>query len=222
MPQEPVSRTGACPAPQLQRLPRTAPCPRPRRSPRRPVSMRSLRPSTEPPFACSGLMNSAVPRTRSVSSRSASALTCAIPKSVTSARPVPTSSRMLSGFTSRCTTPCRCAYASAQATSLMSRVASASVRGPRARTRSPSVSPSTNAITKKTNSWIWSTAKMGTMFGCESLAAVRASSRNRSRTSSCAAISGGSSFSATGRSRATSCARYTMPIPPRPSTRSRE
>src|ERR1041385_454935 len=53
------------------------------------------------------------------------------------------------------------------------------------------------------------------MFGWESRAASRASLRKRSRKPACAARYGGSSLSATSR------ARNTMPIPPRPSSRSR-
>src|ERR1041385_1485564 len=59
------------------------------------------------------------------------------------------------------------------------------------------------------------------MFGWESRAASRASLRKRSRKPACAARYGGSSVSPPGRSRATSRARNTMPIPPRPSSRSR-
>src|SRR3954471_6441633 len=63
---------------------------------------------------------------------------------------------------------------------------------------------------------------MGTIYGCESRAAVRASRRKRSRNGACAASSGGKSLMATGRSRRTSRARYTTPMPPRPSSRSSE
>jgi hypothetical protein len=45
----------------------------------------------------------------------------AMPKSATSARPLADSSRMLSGFTSRCTSPCRCAQPSAHAASRRTR-----------------------------------------------------------------------------------------------------
>jgi serine/threonine-protein kinase len=60
--------------------------------------------------ACSGLMKCAVPMILPGSvSGPRSAPPWAIPKSVTSARPVPASSRMLSGFTSRWTMPRPCA-----------------------------------------------------------------------------------------------------------------
>ncbi len=109
-----------------------------------PSEYRSLRPSTSWPNACSGLMNSGVPDTPSPV---ASLLTAAIPKSATITRPVPTSSRMLSGFTSRWTRPCEWAWASAQAASRNTRAPSALGSGPRVRTRSASVCPSTYAIT---------------------------------------------------------------------------
>src|SRR6185503_3485085 len=61
------------------------------------------------------------------------------------------------------------------------------------------------------------------MFGWESLAASLASRRNRSRSCGWATTrSGGSSLMATTRSRWTSRAMYTMPMPPRPSSRSIE
>src|SRR3972149_4236829 len=50
-------------------------------------------------------MNSGVPTTSPVSCVVASCWSPAIPKSATRARPVAASGRMLSGFTSRCTTP---------------------------------------------------------------------------------------------------------------------
>ena len=100
-------------------------------------------------------MNSGVPLTPSPPTSPA---TAAMPKSATSARPVDASIRMLSGFTSRCTTPCECAWPSAQATSRNMRTPSLTEMGPRERTRSASVSPSTYAITKYTKPPTWSTA----------------------------------------------------------------
>src|SRR5216117_3727488 len=63
--------------------------------------------------------------------------------------------------------------------------------GPEPRTRCPSVSPCTYAMEKKTNEPTSSTVKMGTMLGCESRAAVRASRRKRSRAAGSAAFAGG-------------------------------
>ena len=60
------------------------------------------------------------------------------------------------------------------------------------------------------------------MLGWDSRAAVRASLRNLSFRPGRADISAGSSLSATMRSRATSRARNTTPMPPRPSSRSME
>ena len=140
----------------------------------------SLRASTGSPLACSGLMYSAVPMTSPTAVMPGASRTWAMPKSVTNARPLPSSSRMLSGFTSRCTMPWACAYASAQATSRMMRAASDAGTGPLLRMRCPSDSPPTYAIAKNTNPSTSSTAKIGTMLGWESLAAVRASRRKRS------------------------------------------
>src|SRR5882672_10483803 len=57
---------------------------------------------------------------------------------------------------------------------------------------------------------------MGTMLGCASWAAVRASRRKRWRHAAFAANSGVRSLTATGRSSRNSRARYTNPMPPRP------
>src|ERR1043166_4143630 len=95
----------------------------------------SLRPSVPSPAACSGLMKFLVPMIFPGSiTEPGSRPPCAMPKSVTSARPAPASSRMLSGLTSRCTMPRPCAYARAQATSRSTRAASAGGRGPPADT----------------------------------------------------------------------------------------
>src|SRR5881398_3434834 len=79
-------------------------------------------------------MNSAVPTTSRGPVIPPPAPTRAMPKSDTNARPVAASSRILSGFTSRCTTPRSCACASAHPTSRSSRAASLGGSGPRART----------------------------------------------------------------------------------------
>jgi hypothetical protein len=112
----------------------------------------SLRPSSSrSPIACSGDMYAGVPTATPVTvNRESPAAARAMPKSVTTARPVARSSMTLSGFTSRCTTPRPCAYASASATSARMRRASAiGSRGSRA-SRSARLSPSTSAMTKYT------------------------------------------------------------------------
>jgi len=58
------------------------------------------------------------------------------------------------------------------------------------------------------------------MFGCDSLAAVRASRMKRSRTSALFANVSGRTLIATGRSSLRSMPRYTTPMPPRPISRS--
>jgi hypothetical protein len=57
-------------------------------------------------------------------------------------------------------------------------------------------------------------------FACSIDAAARASRRKRSRALSSSSSSGAMTFSATLRPSASSWARYTMPIPPRPMTAS--
>ena len=143
-----------------------------------------------------------------------------MPKSITRARPVARSIMMLSGLMSRCTTPRPCAYESAYATSSMSRTASRADSGPVRFTRSARLSPSTNPMANASRSPCSSTACTGTMFGCENDAAVRVSCRNRARSPASPATVGGNTLSATSRSRPSSRARYTAPMPPRPSSRS--
>ena len=70
-------------------------------------------------------MKCAVPITRPGSESAVSSAPRAMPKSVTSARPVSASMRMLSGLMSRWTIPRPCAYDSAHATSRIMRVATA-------------------------------------------------------------------------------------------------
>ena len=102
-------------------------------------------------------------------SRASPSAARAIPKSDTSTWPVAPSTRMLSGFTSRCTTWRACAYASASATSRsIARTIATGGRGSRA-SRCASVSPSTSPIEKNTTPSISSTVKIGTMFGCDEL-----------------------------------------------------
>jgi hypothetical protein len=113
-PDAPAAPAGSPPRTAIARSPRGSP---PRRARRGRCDHRRL------PRACSGLMKCAVPmRLPGSVSGPVAPPPLAIPKSVTSARPVPASSRMLSGFTSRWTMPRPCAYASAHATSRSTRV----------------------------------------------------------------------------------------------------
>src|SRR5262249_14076267 len=82
-----------------------------------------------------------------------------------------------------------------------------------------SSSPPRNGVGKNGGPASWAARTPGTMFGGESRPAVRASRRNRPLTPGSEARYGGSPLIATGRSSRTSRARYTTPIPPRPSSR---
>jgi hypothetical protein len=106
----------------------------------------SLRASTGSPVTCSGLMNCGVPRLCPAAVIVESA-TRAMPKSVSSARPVARSIKMLSGLTSRWTMPRPWAYDSAQAASRSTRATSSGGSGPTRFTRCVSVSPSMKPIT---------------------------------------------------------------------------
>jgi hypothetical protein len=146
----------------------------------------------------------------------------AIPKSRTFSTP---SARimMFSGLMSRCTKPRLCAKASvaAMSSSHPRRVAIA--------TSSPitlrSVRPSISSIARKVVSPTSPTSKIATTFGWSSAAAARASriSRTACPADSFVPVVAGaacSTLSATRRSSRGSNARYTSPIPPRPSSAS--
>src|SRR5437868_5021955 len=102
----------------------------------------------------------------------------AIPKSVTFASPSPLS-RTFCGFTSRCTSPCRCANARPCAICTASSRARRTGSGPLRSRNSFRFSPSTYS---KTMNWRPSSSPRSitvTMLGCESCATVRASCRKR-------------------------------------------
>ena len=142
----------------------------------------------------------------------------AMPKSVTITRPRAPSSRMLSGLMSRWMIESACAAPSASADSAMIRRTSSTGSLPRRRMRLATDSPSTYPMTKYTRPCPSPTVWIGTMWGWLSLAAVWASRVKRSRMSDWKASSGGSTLMATRRWSRSSRARYTTPIPPRPTS----
>ena len=152
--------------------------------------------------------------------RESNSLECAIPKSLSSARPVPVSMKIFSGFTSRCTTPFACANASASATSLSTRSARSGLNGPSSITACFSVRPGTSCITSASPpSRSRLTACTVTMFGCCKRATVRASRVSRAIASSAPdANFGRTTLIATSRKSARSRARYTTALPPRPNS----
>ena len=173
------------------------------------------------PSICSGDMYAGVPMAAPVIvKRESNSLECAMPKSLNNARPVPTSMKIFSGFTSRCTTPRACANANASATSLSTRSARSASNGPSSITACFSVRPGTSCITSaRPPSRRRFTACTVTMFGCCKRATVRASRVKRAIASSAfAANLGRTTLMATSRNRARSRARYTTALPPRPSS----
>ena len=139
----------------------------------------SVRVSTWRPVACSGEMYSLVPSTVPVCVRpTGTSMDRAIPKSVTFTSPLPR--RTFCGFTSRWTSPWAWANASARPIWIPSSSASRTGSRPLLVTSCLRFSPSTYS---KTMNWRPPASPRSitvTMFGCESLAADRASRRNRS------------------------------------------
>ena len=168
---------------------------------------------------CSGLMYSGVPIASPVFVSRCPSVTRAMPKSVTIARPQRRSIMTFDGFTSRCTTPISCAYASAHATSASRWQATGTGSGPRARCICSSEQPSMKRITKKRSPSCSPAKYTGTMFGWSSIAAVRASPMKRCGMTAEYASSGSMTFSATGRGSRRSAARNTAAMPPRPISR---
>ena len=115
----------------------------------------SARWSTTPPEACSGDMLVGVPMMApsmvlTVGAPTVGWVSLATPKSSTltySLSPCRLMRKTLSVFTSRCTTPSRCAAASAEASWRMMCTERSMDSGPRPR-RWPSVSPWSNSMTK--------------------------------------------------------------------------
>ena len=141
----------------------------------------------------------------------------AIPKSETCT--VPSSSRrMFPGFTSRWITPRWWEYASAPATCAMTRCTSGIGIGPSSARIAESERPITARRTRTMIPCPSRSPWIATTFRWPSAAASFASRRNRSRIEPVESTSGWSTLSATIRASARSNARYTVAIPPRPST----
>jgi hypothetical protein len=130
----------------------------------------------------------------------------AMPKSVTLTSPSGVM-RMLPGFTSRCTTPWRCAKASAAATPApMVAIWRGDGRWG-SRSTAESGRPWTYSMTMKYDPSSSPQSNTGTMLGWDRLAAAWASRRNRSTKVRSTESSGNSTLSATGRSSWRSMAR---------------
>ncbi len=178
------------------------------------------------PWACSGDMYETVPRIRPswvtdavFSSLSSDALgagaSLARPKSRIFKRPS-SSTMTFSGLRSRCVMPLAWAVLSASARAMASLKKRASL-SPVSGTSVESVCPETRSIVMKrvppASSIEWSV----TMFGWFRPATALASRSKRARRSGSLATSGGNTLSATSRLSLVSSARYTSPMPPRPS-----
>ncbi len=96
----------------------------------------------------SGAVYSGEPTKEPVSVSVVAPATCAIPKSVSTTRPVPDSIRTLAGLMSRCSTPTSCAVRTALSRATPIRAASAASTGPCRAIRSASEPPSTNSMTR--------------------------------------------------------------------------
>jgi hypothetical protein len=178
------------------------------------------------PAACSGAMYAGVPSTipdrvsagarsspsvEPATSPSAQSIPRASPKSPTRTWPL-CATKMLSGLRSRWMRPTSWAAASPRPAASSTSSTAGRLRGVSIHCRS--VSPSTSAIAMNGRpSWV-PTSWTATTFGCESFASACASRRSRSPpwAPRC------STLIATARPSSGSRARYTTPIPPRPST----
>ena len=143
----------------------------------------------------------------------------ASPKSPSFAVP-PLVSQMFPGFTSRCTTPCSCAYASAPQRSSAMLITRSMACGPAAASSSPRRSPP--LMYCETKNGRPSSSPMSytlTMLGWSSRAIARASRRRRSSSSGSIVASVLIRARTTSRSSAASWTTYTAFCPPSGSTR---
>ncbi len=138
----------------------------------------------------------------------------ASPKSATLTSPSAESSTF-SGFTSRWTTPARCAAASACATGSHTARACAGVSRPRSRSSARRVRPRTSSITRKAVDPSTPASMTETTAGEAIRAAARASRSKRAAKSGSSASAGCMIFTATSRSSRRSVAVYTVAMPPR-------
>jgi hypothetical protein len=145
----------------------------------------------------------------------------AMPKSVRTTRSSGPS-KILAGFTSRCTTPAWCAARSPAKTPRPIRATRADGRGPWSRTVSRSDWNGTSSITMAGRPSSSKKSYTPTTFGWRSRATICASRTARRRTisRSASSMSGGQiiSLTATSRLSSSSRARQTAPMPPRPIT----
>jgi len=190
------------------------------------------------PFACSGAMYAGVPITAFVCVRS-DAPRFASPKSVTlgvkanglrepagsscvlspagSHRPFARST--LAGFRSRWTMPRSCAAATPRAIRATSAAAARGSSRPRA-SRSASDPPDRYSIAMNGAPACSPSSYTCTTFGCRTAAITSASAQNRAIETRSAAAAFRTVLKATSRLRVVCRARYTTPIPPRPSSAS--
>jgi hypothetical protein len=155
---------------------------------------------------------------------SPASITRATPKSVTTTRGAPlgdAATSTLSGLKSRWTTPARCAATSPRPARRSTAITSAVVRGA-ASSHARSVPPSISSIARYTRPSTSPTSCTVITAGSATRASIRDSRTIRAASAAGSpARSGRISFSATDRSSASSCAAYTTPMPPAPSTRVR-
>ena len=156
--------------------------------------------------------------------RRGSSVDWAMPKSVSFTRPLD-STMMFDGFTSRCTTPAACAVRSADSSCSASLATASCGSGPRCSTRSVSVVAWISSMTMNVVPWSRTTSYTVTTPGSFSRPAARASRSTRSSytSRSAGATPSGrcSSLMATCLPMVRSSASQTMPMPPRPISRSR-
>ena len=152
----------------------------------------------------------------STGTRADAASAFATPKSVTMAEPAEMST--FSGLMSRCTTPCACEYARAEAISRSRRRAACGEGGSAEVSASRSDCPSTYGMVKYGSPSASPAVSSGTMCGCCSDAATRISRRNRSWLIS-AESAGLSTLMTTILPSAISSARNTRLMPPAVSSR---
>src|SRR5918996_2047440 len=180
-----------------------------------PVAYRSVRGSAAWPSICSGARYWTVPVTvPGAWLMRESAKARARPKSPTFGSPSEDRIRMFSGLMSRWTMPCACASSRAARTLVTTSTACAGWRLPSRIRMARRFGPRMNSMTMKYVPWVSPQSWTATMFGCDSMAAERASRRNRSMNPESSASEVCSIFSATSRSSTESWARYTSPIPP--------
>ncbi len=185
-----------------------------------PRAYRSARPSTfRSPSTCSGAMYAGVPTAPPtvLPSEGSSMWVRAIPKSVTTTRPL-LSSITLSGFRSRCTTPASCAAERAAHVAWAMESARATDSAPARASNIESGSPSTYSIVRNFSPSCSPMSKVRATLGCVTRLASFTSRLKRSSTPGTAMSSPFNILSATISSSSRSRTRYTLPIPPSPTS----